>query len=167
MCQAASGNQVVLVAFVRLCSCSPALCVASGSSGAVSDHRLLGRYSLRRSLSCLPALRRLWGLHSFTPAHRGGLYINSPRGFGVLPLGGSWANGMLTPRAWRGRGAQPWRPGVPGSPGQGWHQGQGGLWPSTPFAGALLLVTPAQHTIPNWKLEARPLLVFRGNFQRL
>lgn len=169
MCQPAPANRVILKEFVRLYSCSPAICIISSLSGAISDHRLVGRYSLWKSSSphCLPSLQRLRGPHCFASAHRGG--------FTLTPLGVSefclWAHrgqtGMLISSAWRGKGALPRCPGAPASPGQGWRPGQGGLQPSAPNAGALLLVTSAQCASPNWKLKACPLLVFRGKFQRL
>lgn len=88
-----------------LYSCSPAICIISSLSRAISDHRLAGRYSLWKSLSlhCLASLQRLSGLHCFASAHQGG--------FTLTPLGVSefclWAdhgqNGMLISSAWRGR----------------------------------------------------------------
>lgn len=63
---------------------------------------------------------------------------------------------MLISSAFRGRGALARWPGAPASPGQGWLPGQGGLQPSAPFVGALLLVTSALCTCPHWKLKACP-----------
>lgn len=141
MCQPASANQVILSEFIRPYCCSPATCIISSLSGAISDQRLVGRYSLWKSLSlhCLPSLQRLSGLHCFVSAHRGGFAL-TPLGVSEFCLGeDNGQNWMLISSAWRGRGAQPQQPGAPLSPGQGWLPGQGGLWPSVPFAGTLLL----------------------------
>lgn len=117
------------------------------------------------SRHCLPSLQRLPALHC-SASTRQGLYINYTWGFRDFPLSRSWTNwdDHFQHRAGKGR---PQRPGAPASPGQGWLPGQGGLQLSAPNAGALLPVTSAQRTSPNWKLKPRPFLVFRGKFQRI
>lgn len=121
MCQPASANQVVLKEFICLYSCSPAICIISSLSRAISDHRLVGRYSLWKSLSlhCLPSLQRLSGLHCFASAHRGGFTLTPLGGFRVLPLSGSWAKWDAHFQRIAGKGSPAAATGCPRVPGLG------------------------------------------------
>lgn len=143
MCQPASANQVIFKEFIRLCSCSPAICIISSLSGDISDHRLVGRYSLWKSLSlhCLPSLQRLSRLHCFASAHRGGFYINSTWGFGVSPPSGSWAKGDAHFQRLSGKGSPDTAAGCPvvPRPGVGWAPAKLGLCSSRLLPNARVL----------------------------
>lgn len=92
MCQPASANQVILEEFTRLCSCSPTKCIISSLPRAISDHRLVGRYSLWKSFSlhCLSLITEAIGSALLCICSPRGLCINLTWGFRVLPLSGSW-----------------------------------------------------------------------------